>query len=138
MLIVKGGHALTRPETNAELRADVEPIDVLLAERDDVVRKLAPLWAKYGPGGTAESALSAKRSEIAEMLRAMAAADERKVTEARLDDASRGHKLYLDFLARQTVERCDYFLYDQQLRAIDARLNRGQALLRAYAAEVRT
>lgn len=123
---------------DAEDRAGVEPIDKLLAERDTLVASLAPLWAEYGPGGTGEHALSAERCRIAENLRAIAASEERKVTEASLEQASRAHKVYLDFMAKQTTERATFFKLQERLRAIDFRLNRGQAILRAYASEVRT
>lgn len=124
--------------TDAEDRAGVEPIDSLLAQRQTVVEALAPLWAEYGPGGIGEHALSAERARIVGLLRAMAVANEQKVTEASLEAGSRAHPDYIGLMAKQTTERTTFFKLQEQLRAIDFRLNRGQALLRAYASEVRT
>lgn len=123
---------------DAETRAGVEPIDQLLAERDQIVGELAPLWAEYGPGGVGEHRLSAERSRIIGLLRASAAMHEQKVTEAALEAGSRAHPDYIALMAKQTTERATFFKKQEELRAIDFRLNRGQALLRAYASEVRT
>jgi hypothetical protein len=96
------------------------------------------LWAEYGPGGIGEHRMSAERSRIIGLLRAMATANEQKITEAALEAGSRAHPDYLGMMAQQTTERATFFKLQEQLRAIDFRLNRGQALLRAYASEVRT
>lgn len=126
------------PASDAEDRAGVESIDALLAQRLDLVESLAPLWAEYGAGGVAEHRLSAERSRVIGLLRAMATANETKITEAALEAGSRAHPDYLNMMARQTTERVTFFRLQEQMRAIDFRLNRGQALLRAYASEVRT
>ena len=122
-----------------ELRAGVEPLDQLLDERQHVVAKLAPLYAKYGPGELATHILSAEWRRIAELLRAVAAsqAETKAPTEARLENAAKGHKDYLDLLALMTTERAEYFRLTAQLQAIDLRANRGQALLRYVASEPR-
>lgn len=124
--------------TDAEDRAGVERMDVLLADRDTIVSALAPMWAEYGPGGIGEHRLSAERARIIGMLRAMATANEQKITEAALEAGSRAHPDYMGLMARQTTERAEFFKLQEQLRAIDFRLNRGQALIRAYASEIRT
>lgn len=123
---------------DAEFRAGVEPIDVLLADRSTIVDALAALWAEYGPGGLGESRLSAERSRVIGLLRAMAAANEQKITEAALEAGSRAHPDYLGMMAKQTTERATFFKLQEQLRAIDFRINRGQSLLRAYASEPRS
>jgi len=128
----------TEFSSEAEQRAGVEPIDVLLAEREHIIESLAPLWAEYGPGGIGEHRLSAERARITGLLRAMAAADEKKITEAALETGSRAHPDYLKLMAEQTTDRADFFRLQERLRAIDFRINRGQSLLRAYAAEPHT
>ena len=128
-----GNHAA--PRSDAEDRAGVEPIDVLLAERDGIVAALAPLWAEYGPGGLGEHRLSAERARIVGLLRAMAVAQQQKMTEAALEAGSKEHPDYMGMMAKQTTERAQFFRLQEDLRAIDFRLNRGQALLRAYASE---
>lgn len=125
-------------ENDIESNAGVESVDELLAKRFTIVEELAPLWAEYGPGGLGESRLSAERARLVEYLRSMAAKDERKVTESGLETASRAHKDYLDKMAEITTERAKFFKLQEQMRAIDFKINRGQSLLRAYASEVRT
>lgn len=120
---------------DAEDRAGVEHIMELAAEREAVVAKLAPLFGEYGMGGTAERTISAERSRIAEMIRAMAAADGKKMTEAALEDSSKQHKEYLDKIAKQTTERAEFFRLQERLRVIDYRINRGQAVIRMYSSE---
>ena len=76
---------------DAELRMGVDPIDDVLHNRAECVKQLAPMWALYGPGGTADHSLSAERSRVVGLLRAMAAAKEEKITEAALEAGSRAH-----------------------------------------------
>lgn len=124
--------------SEAELRAGVEPLDQLLDERQHLTEKLAPLYAIYGPGGVAESMVSAERARIVGLLRAQFGALEQKVTEAALETGSRAHPDYLGLLAKQTTERAEYFKLNAGLQAVDFRINRGQALLRYISSEPRT
>lgn len=119
-----------------ELRAGVQPIDELLDEHRFVRKKLAVLWAKYGPGGVADSIRKAERSRIAEHLRVMAAAEGRKVTEASLAESAECHKDYADLLAFMSAERAEYFELNAQLQEIEFKINRGQAMLRFATAEI--
>lgn len=124
--------------TDIELKSGAEPLDVLLDRRQNIVAALAPLWAQYGSGGVAESRLSAERSRVVGLLRAMAAAQEQKITEAALEAGSRAHPDYLALIAQQTTERAEFFRLNEELHTIDFRINRGQALIKAWASEART
>ena len=122
---------LDNPMTALEVQFGLQPIGDLLEERGVLVGRLAPLWAKYGPGGTAEHQRSAELARIDGLLRAMAATDpDRKVTEASLEKACRAHPDYLALVALHTTERAEYFKLDAQIQAIDFRINRGQGLTR--------
>lgn len=121
-----------------EQRIGVEPLDALLDRRTTLVNKLAPMFALYGTGGVAESQLSAERCRIVGLLRAMAAAKEEKITEAALEAGSRAHPDYLNLIAQQTTERAEFFRLNEELHTIDFRINRGQALIKAWASEART
>jgi len=138
--LIAGGHRAPTdhydaPRSDAEDRMGVEPVDVLLANRATIVDALAPLWAEYGSGGIGEHRLSAERCRIVGLLRAMAAAKGEKITEAALEAGSKEHPEYIGMMAQQTTDRARFFRLQEDLRAIDFRLNRGQALLRAYASE---
>lgn len=115
---------------DTELRAGVQPIEELLDEHRHVRQKFAALWAKYGPGGVADHMRKAELARLVEYLRAMAIAEERKVTEAALDAAAHSHKQYLDFIAEMTKERAEFYELQAQLQEIEWKVNRGQAMIR--------
>lgn len=119
-----------------EIRAGVQPLEELIEEHRFIRNKLAVLWAKYGPGGVADSLRKAERSRIAEYLRVMAAGEGRKVTEASLAEAAECHKDYLDFLATMTKERAEFFELNAQLEEVEFKINRGQAMMRYATAEI--
>ena len=127
--------------SDAEDRAGVEELATLLAERAIIVTKLAPLFALYGPGGTAESIRKNEQMRLQGMIRALAVATrkegEKPPTESAIEEAARSHKDYLDLTARQTTERATFFTLNADLEAIEYRIQRGQALLRMFAAEAR-
>src|SRR5687768_16884600 len=60
----------TAPASERTYRRDIEegigidPIEVLQADRREVVKELAPLRAKYGPGGVWDAKRKAHRSAI--------------------------------------------------------------------------
>lgn len=122
-----------------ELTAGVEPLDQLLDERRTLVTTLAPLYALYGPGGTADHARKNELSRLDGLIRAMAAAEEppRRLTEPMVEAATHAHKDYLAFVAKMTTDRALYFALNADLEAIEWRVNRGQALLRYAAGELR-
>jgi hypothetical protein len=123
--------------SDAEIKAGAEPLADLLHERRLLAERLAPLYALYGPGGLAESMLSAERSRIVGLLRAMAAATEQKITEAALETGSRAHPEYLGSMAKHTTGRADYFLLNAAYQAVEYRIFRGQAVMRMFTAEAR-
>lgn len=121
----------------AELRAGVEPIDLLLDERQHLVEKVAHLFALYGPGGVADSIRKNEEKRLSGLLRAMAVAQSQKITESALEEGARSHPEYIALTAAHTTGRAEYFKLNAQLDAVDMKINRGQALLRMFAAEAR-
>lgn len=120
----------------SELRAGVQPLDELIAEHRHTRKRLSALWAKYGPGGVGEHMRRAEVARIIEYLRAMAMAEERKVTEASLDAAAHAHRQYFDFVAVLTNERAEYYELMAQLQEIEWKVNRGQAMIRYSTVEL--
>lgn len=123
--------------TDMELRAGVEPLEQLLDERATLVAQVAPLWAAYGPGGTAEHTRKNELARLDGLIRALATGQGQKVTEPMVDAATHAHPDYLAFVAKMTTDRARFFALNAQLDAIEYRVQRGQALLRMYAAESR-
>ena len=128
---------MTNPMHEAELRASVEPLDQLLDERAHLVAKVAPLWALYGPGGTADNSRKNELARLDGLVRAMAVGTEQKMTEPKIEAATHAHPDYLNFVAKMTTERAEFFKLNAQLEAIEWKVNRGQALLRMFTAESR-
>ena len=127
---------MSNPFSDAEVRAGAQPIEELLDEHRFVRTKLAALWGKYGPGGVAEHIRKSELARLTEMLRAIATAEGRKVTEAGLDAAAHCHKDYKELVALMTTERAQFFELDAQLKEIEWKVNRGQAMIRYQTVEL--
>ena len=119
-----------------EERAQIEPLDDLLAERWALIQQVAPLRAKYGPGGVFDALRKLEVSTISSQARLLAARDGVKVTEAFLDEQAHASERYAGFLAEATQERIRWITTEAKIDAIDARIFRGQSLARFAAAEL--
>jgi hypothetical protein len=129
---------MNTPMQEAEGRAGVQSADELLAERQVITDRLAPLFALFGPGGMADTMRRSERARIAGLIRAMAVASGQKMTEAGLEEAAASHADYLQVMAEHTTGRAEYFKLNAQLEAVDFKLQRGQAVLRFVSSELRT
>ena len=112
------------------------PLEELLAERDELVRQVAPLRALHGPGGTWDDMRRMERSRLAPRIRAIAVRDEKKLTEAAIDDAALSDLDYAAFVAAGTREKAAYYELEARIQGIEFTINRGQAIARYLAAEV--
>jgi hypothetical protein len=94
----------TPPAPFAEIqqRMGIPPIEELLAERDDLVRQVAPLRAVHGSYGTYDAYRKIELAVIAQIVRAEAAAKGTKVTEAFIEEAAHASDRYLDFITKAT------------------------------------
>lgn len=118
------------PFADAEARAGAQPLAELLDEHRLIRKKVASLWAKYGPGGVAENLRKAELARLTEYLRAVAEDEGRKVTEASLNAAAHGHKDYIELVDLMLRERGQYFELHAQMQEIEWKVNRGQAMIR--------
>src|SRR6184192_102220 len=116
------------PMTDAERRAQVIPLEELLAERDDLVQRLARLRAIHGAGGTYGDLRKIELSKAAAVVRAQATLEGKKVTEAYLDEMAHVSDSYVAFITGSTSERADWILHEARLEGIDFTINRGQAV----------
>lgn len=121
-----------------ELRAGVDPLNRLLAERQKLVEEVADLRAKYGGFGTFDHLRKIELSRIKSLIRLQAMRENRKVTNDVVDEEAHEHPDYTEFVKQATQERARYFRLEAQVEAIDYRINRGQSLLRFAASEPRT
>lgn len=120
-----------------ELRAGVEPIDDLLAQRHALVEQSAELWARFGPFGTWDHERKAELARLKALVRLQADRDKRKLNNDQVDDESRAHPDYTVFVVEGTKGRAEFFRLNSRIEAIDYRINRGQALVRYVSNEPR-
>ena len=118
------------PFADAEARAGAQPLAELIDEHRHVRKRVATLWAKYGPGGVAENLRKAELARICEALRARAKMENKKVTEASITTAAHNHPDYVEFITLMTNERAQYFELHAQMQEIEWKVNRGQAMIR--------
>ena len=100
-------------------------------------KEVAPLRALYGPGGTWPDKRKADLSAIRMMLRARYASSEEKVSEARLDEEAHAHRAYTDQLTIATDDRKRMAILEDEMRTLEWRVNREQALIRYTTQEPR-
>lgn len=123
------------PFGEIESRIGLMPIEELLAERDDLVRQVAPLRAKHGPFGTYGDLRKIELAKVAAMLRAGAVAETRKITEAAIEEASHAAPPYVQFVVESTEEKARYFELENRIQGIEDTIQRANAVARYLSAE---
>lgn len=119
-----------------EQRMGLPPLEGLLAERDSLVAKVAPLRARHGPGGLFDDLRSVQRATVAMKLRAQAAASGTKVTEAYLEDASKADADYVAFLTAGVLEKIQHTELENAITGINDQVRRGDAVARYLSQEL--
>jgi hypothetical protein len=120
-----------------ETRIGVTPLDQLLAERERLVGEAASLYARYGPFGTAEHRRKVALATAELQVRADIASSGEKATEGKVDALARTHSTYLAFLEAMETGRAAWLVTETQIQAINDQIQRGNALTRFAAQEVR-
>jgi len=122
---------------DAEERMGIDRIDILLAERQELIERSAEMAAKYGKFGTFPDIRKAEVSRIKMMLRAQAVGGKVKKTEAQLDDEAHAHPDYTDLLTEATLAKASWIKIEARISAIDTRIARGNLIGRFRTAEAR-
>ena len=118
---------------NLEATAGIEPLDVLLAKLDASEREWAEGASLYGPGGTFDNLRKSYLSAVALRIRDEKAEKAEKVTEGLIDQMAHADKDYRAFLDQHTMKRARWLALDAQRDGLTMRIQRGQAILRAFA-----
>jgi len=119
-----------------ELQIGVDPIDVLQADRRAVVEDLAPLRAKYGPGGTWDARRKAHRSAIATEIASKLQEERGKApSEAEVERLAAGDPRVQARLDEAEAEMARYAVLEDECQRYTELLNRGQALIRYVTSE---
>jgi len=116
-----------------EARVGITPLDVLQAERRELVAQVAPLKGLYGPFG----GFDARRKVLLAICASEARdkARDAKTTEAAINDAAHAHDAYRDWIARAELERAEYIVLEDAITAITERIHRDNALIRYVTSE---
>lgn len=122
--------------SDSEFRIGIVPIETLLAERQEMVTKVAPLRAMHGSFGTWEALRKIELSRAAMMARAKAVADGQKITEAAIDALAHTADGYVEFVTKGTYEKAEWAVLEDRIQGINDAINRGQAIARYLSAEV--
>lgn len=127
--------ALLTPQGEVESRLGIDPLEWLLAERDDLVKQVAPLRARHGSFGTFDALRKVELATIAASLRAQAVLDGRKVTEASLDESAHADSRYIAFIATATLEKAEWAVLENRIQGVNDTINRGNVVGRFLAQE---
>ena len=120
-----------------EDRIGVAPVEELLAERQELVEQVAPLRALYGAGGTWDAQRKMELANLTMLIRAQSEAASIKRTEAYLEDAAHADPRYKNLVAQATTDRANMSILEDKVNAIEARIRRGDAVIRYVSAEAR-
>jgi hypothetical protein len=123
-----------RTRSDIELAIGVEPIEDVQRNRRTAMEQLAPLEAKYGPGGTHDAIRKQYRAAIAtEIGLALETKRGKQPSEAELERLAGADPRYAGFLANAEREIAAYHLLKLRVTECTEIINRDQALVR-YAA----
>ena len=118
--------------SDIEHRIGIAPIDLLLAQREQLVAEAAPLYAVYGPFGTIEHRRKVALAVAELQVRAEAT---EKMTEGKVDATARTHPTYLAFLEQMESGRAEWLVTETRIQGITDQIARGNAITRYAATE---
>lgn len=133
LMVLKRSYA--SPMSDHEHRMGVVPLETLLAERDTLVKQVAPLRAKYGAWGTFEALRKIRLAQLAQLKRAELLRDGERLTEAAIEDAAHADERYVDFVTQATSERATWAVLENRVQGITDTIMRGQSVARFVTAE---
>ena len=121
----------------------IPPVEELLAERQQLVERVAELRARHGAFGTFDALRKSKLATIKMLIRAQAQRDGRKadngkpLTNDQIEDEAHAHPDYTEFVIQATRERADLTKAEGLIANIDATIQRANAIARYATAEAR-
>lgn len=116
----------------------VADLEGLLAERQEIVKRVAPLRALYGNGSYGgERSLKLVEARVSAAIRAGWEAEGAKFTEVKLDSAVRQHPEYIEALTADVQRRTEWVEAEEALEDINQRLRARQSDAQLLSAEAR-
>ena len=113
------------PMADIETRMGIQPLEELHAERDVLVKQVAPLKVKWGPGGLGQHLRKAELSMVEETIRGKAAVEERKITEAAIEQGGHADPRYVEWLTTAAAEFAEMILLENEIDKINEKIIRG-------------
>jgi len=123
------------PFAEIQIRMGLPPIESLLAERDTLVSKVAKLRARHGSFGTWDSERKVVLETGAAIIRAKAATENRKITEAQIESEKHTAESYLAFLTESLIEKATWIETENRIQSVEDLIQRGNVVGRFLASE---
>lgn len=120
-----------------EFRAGVEPLEMLLTRRRDLVKRVAVLRAMHGPFGTWDAQRKIELSRIKTLVRGQATLAKAKMNNDQVDEEAHAHPDYFAFVSAAIKERAEFFRLESEIEDIDYRVQHSKALLYFVGGETR-
>ena len=133
----KPGWVSRSPMADLEAKIGLQPLDELLAARDDLVEQVATLRARHGSFGTWEHERKIELARIATAIRARALRDKIKLSNEAVSDAAHATVEYFELVTMATTERAELYRLESKITDIDATVMRANVVARFAANEMR-
>lgn len=117
------------------MRLGIVPLEGLLAERDALVKQVAPLRAKFGSFGTWDALRKIELAKLAAVKRAEATVSGKKLSNDEVSDQCHADGRYIDFITESTRQRGEWTILEGRIEGIADTINRGQAVARFLSQE---
>jgi hypothetical protein len=123
--------------TDIELRAGVDPLEGLLAERARLVGRVSQLRPLFGKTDGWDLQRGIELARIKGLIRAHATQQKEQITVAQIEAEAHAHPQYVAFVTRGLKMMEEWVQVEERLKTIEMTINRDQALLRYVASEPR-
>jgi 5-formaminoimidazole-4-carboxamide-1-beta-D-ribofuranosyl 5'-monophosphate synthetase len=127
--------AFVTPFGEIQVRMGLPPIEGLLAERDELVSKVARLRARHGSFGLFDAERKIELAKAAAIIRAKGTLGEKKLTEAAIEEGAYMHPSYVDFVTAALSEKADWIVLENRIQSIEDTIMRGNVVGRFLASE---
>jgi len=128
--------AFVTPFAELQIKMGIPPIESLLAERDELVAKVARLRARHGPFGLFDAERKVALATAAALVRGQAALEQRKITESAIEEGAHTHSSYVDFITAALSEKADWIVAENRIDSIGDMIRRGDVAGRFVTAEL--
>jgi hypothetical protein len=121
-----------------EDKLGIDRLDLLMAERAQLVEQVATLRARHGTFGLFDHERKVELARLAGLLRAQAVRDKvPKPTAAEIDDGAHCHPDYMSLVTQATIDRANLYRLESRITDINDLIQRGNVLARFAAQEAR-